>query len=145
MTRVVDASASDLRRSLRARTTELHRRLDRLPSQRELLAPGLTLARYAEIMHAHAWALRRCEAMLAAVHEGRPVGLPAYVPRGEILQADLARLPAIAVESAVSGPALADGEAPHAALPRTASEAEGRYLGLRYVLEGATQGARVIS
>jgi heme oxygenase len=118
--------------------------LDRLPSQRELLAPGLTLGRYARIMHAHAGALRRCEAMLAAASGGRPTELAAYVPRGTALHADLARLPDVAPDPAVREPARQQGEA-RGTPPRTVHELEGRYLGLRYVLEGATQGARVIS
>ena len=87
-----DRTPSDLRAALRVATAELHRRLDRVPAQRALLAPDLTLQRYAAILATHAAAYRRCEAMLAPVAGCLPSGVPPYWSRPPALRDDLAWL-----------------------------------------------------
>jgi heme oxygenase len=133
---------SDLRTALRLRTAGAHRRLDRLPMQRALLQPGLTLPEYGRILACHARAHARCEAQLDQVAAACPDDLAPYRPRLPALRADLARLP--------GDPTVATGPArtlavPAVGAPRDDRDAEGRYLGLRYVLDGATQGARGIA
>ena len=146
-----DGTPSDLRAALRVATAELHRRLDRAPAQRALLAPDLTLQRYAAILATHAAAYRRCEAMLSAVAEHLPGGLPVYRSRLPALRDDLAWLSTVTndVEVPTWGRAGTDGhvlgDACAAEDVHDAVRGEGRCLGLRYVLEGATQGATVIS
>lgn len=142
MTRSDDPEApSDLRAALRRRTAASHRRLDGLPQQRALLRPGLTLERYAAILAGHARAQARCEARMARVAAARPADLPSYRSRLPALKADLARLPAVPESPDPTRPPAAES----IAAPGDALEAEGRYLGLRYVLDGATQGARWIA
>lgn len=133
---------SDLRTALRLRTAGAHRRLDRLPMQRALLRPGLTVSEYARILACHARAHARCEAELDHVAAGRPDDLAPYRPRLPALRADLARLPVEPAATTVPARALA---IPAVGAPRDDLDAEGRYLGLRYVLDGATQGARGIA
>lgn len=154
---------ADLRAALRQRTAAAHRRLDGLPQQRALVRPGLTRAEYVAILSSHARAQAACEARMARVAAARPADLAPYRSRLPALRADLARLsevpaargrPAAQASQAVpADPALpalpADPTTPPAAdahaAPLDPVEAEGRYLGFRYVLDGATQGARWIA
>lgn len=136
---------TDLRAALRQRTAAAHRRLDGLPQQRALMRPGLTLAEYAVILTGHARAQARCEARMACVVAARPADLAPYRSRLPALRADLARLPAVPKVPAVRADPARPLAADAIAAPRDAVEAEGRYLGLRYVLDGATQGARWIA
>lgn len=151
----------DLRAALRLRTAAAHRRLDGLPQQRALVRSGLTLVAYAGILAAHARAHVLCEAWLARVAAARPGDLAPYRSRLPALRSDLARLPAVPMGTTdreageaqasvgLSGVRSAEG-AKHPAVEGSGQEvdapheplvAEGRYLGLRYVLDGATQGA----
>lgn len=141
-----DASAAvradapnNLRAALRQATSELHGQLDHAPDQRALLAPGLTLERYASIMSKHHRALAIGEAALAALESAWPSGLPPYRPRLPALEADLATLDA----APRSTPSLEPPGPPMAGME--AAQARGRYLGTRYVLEGSTQGAVFIA
>lgn len=144
---------SDLRTALRQRTTELHRRLDRLPEQRALLAPGLTIKRYVAIMTRHRRALAACETELAALAGARPDGLAPYRTRLPALDTDLARLAAprprgpatarVPRSGAAAAPNV-DSERARGTDPAPAKRL-GRYLGTRYVLEGSTQGAIAIA
>lgn len=135
---------NDLRAALRQRTAAAHRSLDGLPQQRALVRPGLSLAEYAEILAGHARAQQRCEARMARVAAACPADLAPYRSRLPALRSDLARLPVgRAVAEASVAPDAPD--APDVLDVVDASDAEGRYLGLRYVLDGATQGARWIA
>ena len=131
----------DLRAALRGSTSRAHRRLDAAPEQRALLSPGLTLERYAAILARHARAYAACESELAALAGGRPAGLRAYRPRLPALRHDLARLPGGGVDP---HPPVPDAGVA-GARPDGADVREGRYLGFRYVLDGATQGGIVIA
>ncbi len=145
---------NDLRAALRQHTAAAHRRLDGLPQQRALMRAGLTLEAYAAILAGHARAQARCEARMACVAAACPVDLAPYRSRLPALQADLTRLPAVppvleALEALKVVKVPADpmrSRATHeVGAPEDALEAEGRYLGLRYVLDGATQGATWIA
>lgn len=117
---------------LRQQTAGLHRRLDGAPELLALMRPGLTPSAYAAALRRYAAAHARVEPVLQALAPaGRP-GLPPYRPRLPALQADLAALqvsPAVTPEPIGPAPALGPGAC----------------LGIRYVLEGSTQGARVIA
>lgn len=160
--------AADLRDALRRATKDLHRQLDQAPEQGTLLQPGLTVERYAAILHMHLHALTICEAALAALEEARPNDLAAYRPRLPALEEELAALATLAptwAPSRASAPsrrttptrppdhaATRSEAAPPSVAHRPASAgfgsdpalALGAYLGVRYVLEGSTQGAAVI-
>lgn len=98
------------------------------------MRPGLDLPLYARILQRFAEAYACIEPLLYALESNRPAQMPAYRPRLPALQADLARLPDTAPMP----------ELPPLSLP-TAADAAAHYLGMRYVLEGSTQGARLIS
>lgn len=122
----------DLHALLRQQTADLHRRLDRAPALLTLMRPGLTPSGYAEALRRYEAAHAGVEPALQALAPACPPGLPPYRSRLPALHADLAWL-----------------QAPPPALPERggAEPAMGpaAYLGMRYVLEGSTQGARVIS
>lgn len=146
----------DLHAALRAGTDALHRRLDGHAWQRAVLQPGLTLDVYAAYLASHAVAYERCEPDIAALEDWRPDGLPPYEPRIPALRADLASIEAIIghrVEPPAGGDDLvmngvstgrANGPAGGADDDDDARRL-GRYLGVRYVLDGATQGGFVIA
>lgn len=119
---------------IKQRTGDLHRRLDSAPALLALMRPGLDLPLYASILQRFAAAYARIEPLLHALESNSPAQLPAYRPRLPALQADLTRLP-----DAAPVP-----ELPPLSLP-SAADAAAHYLGMRYVLEGSTQGALLIS
>jgi heme oxygenase len=98
------------------------------------MRPGLDLASYAAILQRFAAAYARIEPPLLTLAPGKPARLPDYKPRLPALRADLAGLGATAI---------APGRAPLELPP--GADTTAHYLGMRYVLEGATQGARLIS
>lgn len=135
--------ADDLRAMLRRRTAEAHRRLDAAPGQRAVLRPSVADDAYASFLAGHLDAHRASEAELARVAWAAPEGLPAYRSRLPALRSDLAGLPGVRPRRAE-----AHGHATERASGYGATRPEdalGRYLGLRYVLDGATQGAEVIA
>jgi heme oxygenase len=119
---------------IKQRTGDLHRRLDSAPALLALMRPGLDLPHYARILQRFAAAYARIEPLLRALESSRPAQMPAYRPRLPALLADRARLPDV-----VPIPELTPLGLPPAA------DAAAHYLGMRYVLEGSTQGARLIS
>lgn len=96
-----------------------------------LMRPGLDLPNYAGILQRFALAYARIEPLLCELDHCRPAGLPAYRPRLPALLDELAGLP-----ESVSRP--------FSPLPPPASDAGAHYFGMRYVVEGSTQGARLI-
>jgi heme oxygenase len=108
---------------LRQATAELHRELDRLPSLRVLLRPGVTPARLASV----ADVLSRCfqwldPGLVAAERlQSLPAGFRRYQPRSAWLRPSVGLMP--------QPPDLLAGAA---------------YWGARYVVEGSTLGSRVI-
>ena len=133
----------DLRAALRHATAELHRHLDRAPDQGALLAPDITLGRYATIMEKHLHALAIAEAALASLEHARPSALPPYRPRLPALEADIAALAAQGHSTTRPGTHVAPSA--EAAPAMDGVLACGRYLGTRYVLEGSTRGAAAIA
>lgn len=160
--------AVDLRDALRRATKDLHHQLDQAPEQRALLQPGLTVERYGTILRMHLHALTISEAALAALELARPDDLAPYRSRLPALEAELAALSTLAptwVPSHAAGPSFGTGPTwvpdqaatrseptvPPAALRSDGAAPDtdpalalGAYLGVRYVLEGSTQGAAVI-
>lgn len=124
-----------LSQALRLHTRDLHRELDSTPRLRQLLSPDLTPAGYADCLQGLWLAHRQAEALLAPLDPTRPPGLAPYQSRLAALQHDLHAL----------------GHDPQAPLRDTSPESRtiwasplGHYLGMRYVVEGASQGARLI-
>lgn len=126
-------SSASLLQILRRRTREEHRALEAQPLVRALLDPALSLDRYAQLLGAFAAFYRCLEPKLNAALDDWHSRFPSsyrYQPRLPLLRADLADL----------GFALPEpgGEVPVTATIETAP-------GVLYVLEGATQGGRVIA
>lgn len=119
---------------IKQRTGDLHRQLDSAPTLLALMHPGLDLPAYFATLRRFAAAYARIEPLLHALEPHKPAPLSVYRPRLPALLSDLAQLRVI--DRLPELPALT--------LP-SAADAATYYLGMRYVLEGATQGARLIS
>lgn len=131
------AAPLTLLQQLQQHTRPLHRQLDELPSIRALLDPFLTLQEYQQIMTRQAAAYAPLESAIARLAVAYGHGpLSPYAPRMPALVRDLRRLRALS-RSAPDAPAAIP------LLGHLRSSLHG--LGLRYVLEGATQGSRVIA
>lgn len=138
---------------LRNHTQALHARLDSSAPLRALLQPGLTSLAYQRIMAAMYTAHAQVEPELLALDSARPPALPAYASRLTLISLEIARLhnngptasPAHVGAALASTHTLASaGDKRHAPETSISSQRQSRYLGLRYVLEGATQGSRFI-
>lgn len=133
------AAPLTLLRQLQQHTRPLHRQLDGLTRIRALLDPALQLPQYLQIMTIHAAAYAPLEAAIARLEVAYGPGpLPPYAPRLPALVRDLRRL------RSVSRPVPEPPDAPEA-VRLGHMHSSPHYLGLRYVLEGATQGSRVIA
>lgn len=115
---------------LRERTAPLHARLDGESALSRLVDPRCSLADYGRAMTLLAAAYAGIDPSLSAGARFCPPGLPPYAPRLPPLSADLRRL-------SITPPV-----APVCTLPTPANRAS--YLGMRYVIEGSSLGARVI-
>lgn len=142
----------NLRTTLRTGTDDLHRRLDAHPWQRAVLQPGLTLERYAAYLASHAVAYERCERDIAALADRRPETLSVFQPRTPALRADLASIEAVTGQrvgrSTGDGDVVVNGFAAgrhDGSVGNDDAHRLGRYLGLRYVLDGATRGGVFIA
>lgn len=127
-------SGASLLQSLRLGTREAHGALEAQPLVRGLLDPSLSPDRYGQLLRAFAAFYQRLEPALAAVLDDWHTRFPStyrYRPRLPLLQADLADLGA----DFLPGPG---GEVPVSVTVETVP-------GVLYVLEGATQGGRVIA
>lgn len=118
---------------LRDSTSCLHRQLDSSSPLQALLKPSLTMAAYIDTMLRFAHAYARVEPSVLRLSHDDCTGLPPYRPR----------LPAIDSDLLFLGQSRKESEPEHGALP--ARETQAYYLGMRYVLDGSSQGARVIS
>lgn len=128
----------DILRVLREQTRDVHDRLEQQPLLAALLSPALDRQRYRAVLAALHLFYCRIEPPLAAAAGqllgSHPAGDYAYLPRAGLLAADLADLaPDASLPAAPADPL---------ALP--AFDPAGT-LGVLYVLEGASQGGRVIS
>ena len=121
-----------LHEQLKAATRPLHQQLDAAPLLKALLKPTLDHATYVRVLKTLAIAHAQAESRLGALSVLRPTGLPRYVPRLPLLQQELCALEGRAVAL--------DLETPHPAPLSSVNH----YIGLRYVLEGSSQGAPFI-
>jgi heme oxygenase len=120
---------------LRQATQRLHRRIDRTSVLAVLASSGVTLELYGAAMQSleqaygeiDRWLLRNC---------GRcPAEVPPYTPRGPVIHRDLVAL-------GIMSPDRSPQAGPQFAL--NVPDTEEAYLGMRYVVEGAQLGSRVI-
>jgi len=119
---------------LRQATRRLHRRVDQSSGLTALTAPGISLERYRSVMIALGRAYRTVDCALARAGVLCPPTLPPYRPRAPRIRRDLAAL-AAAGDCLQPAPGRLELKAP---------ESEAEYLGMRYVVEGAQLGGRVI-
>ncbi|MGA0582480.1 MAG: biliverdin-producing heme oxygenase [Castellaniella sp.] len=145
---------NDLHAWLREQTRARHQTLDRSPLLHALLQPVLDPDTYLRCLrHLHA-AHASTEAWLTGLAGHAPTALPAYQPRLPALREDIEQLarhvPGAACETAA--PAHASDAASQSksspcddTVPPPWHDGVSAYLGIRYVLEGATQGARFIT
>lgn len=129
----------DYRAYLKTHTAALHQQLDESPLLRALLQPGLTRTSYARTLHVMLKAHCAVEPLMLALEPSRPAPLKAYQSRQPLLKKELDRL----------GVLLAPDNSPTATIsqptcPGNLYDDPSYYLGMRYVLEGATQGSRFI-
>lgn len=115
---------------LRERTAPLHARLDSSSDLTMLLSSGCSLADYKKAIMSLAAVYHGVDSALIKGERYCPAALPAYVPHLPYLQADMQRL-------GISVPA-------SPVLECSAPSGKASYLGMRYVIEGANLGARVI-
>lgn len=127
-------SDTSLLQLLRRGTREAHGALESQPLVRGLLDPTLNLERYAQLLRAFAAFYRRLESQLVVALDDWHTRFPSayrYQPRLPLLQADLADLGCDSLPEP-------GGAVPVSATIKTVP-------GVLYVLEGATQGGRVIA
>ncbi|MCF7995893.1 MAG: biliverdin-producing heme oxygenase [Chromatiaceae bacterium] len=163
MTKTQDTS---LHQRLKANTKAWHSRLDSTPGLRQLIHPELTLTQYVAALQGLLEAHRAAEQQLQQLANSHPGvcsdGLPAYRPRVPALLSDLSRLASKTDPTRTTAPISASSAIRSAPEPEPAQsqqsptasalasahsvvQAQARYLGMRYVLEGATQGGKMIS
>ena len=119
---------------LRKSTQRLHRRIDQTSVLARLTSPGVTLDLYCCAMRSLQRAYVEIDLTLLNSCGLCPAGVPLYVPRGLSINRDLIALDMPLDES-------------QRARPRCglrAPESEAAYLGVRYVVEGAQLGGRLI-
>jgi heme oxygenase len=114
-------------------TGRLHKRLDQDSVLAPLVRPGVTWGHYLAAMKVLERAYRRIDECLLEGAALCPAGLPPYLPRGASLRRDLLLLQASPAARWISHQAAL-------AVP----DSSAAYLGMRYVVEGAQLGSRVI-
>lgn len=138
---------------LREYTRPLHRALDTSPMLHNLLRPELSIADYATTLRALHQAHTRAETCLQTLAHARPPALPPYVARSPALARDLLAVETLRANGTHTAPpsvhvseAILAAASPATDPPRvTHTDPHATYLGLRYVLEGASLGSRVIA
>ncbi len=116
---------------LRRATLRLHHRIDRTSVLAVLTQPGLRLSAYTSAMVALQQAYLPLDLLLSNSAHLCPATVPAYVPRSLLITRDLLPLHASLTN-------------PIPPVRLTGPETEAAYLGIRYVVEGAQLGSRVI-
>jgi len=128
-----------IHQQLKAKTAAWHGKLDSTPALRQLIRPELTLAQYVAALQGLLAAHGKVEQQLRQLADSAPgicpAELPAYRPRLPALRADLSRL----------GASGAAPKAPRQPPTASVSQARAHYIGIRYVLEGASQGGKMLS
>ncbi len=119
---------------LRKATSRLHNRVDRGSVLTSLTAPGLTRELYRTAMLALRLAYEEIDSALAPATAACPTGLSAYIPRVPFIDRDLAAMDA--------GPDTSRPAPERGRLQSPGTQAA--YLGMRYVVEGAQLGGRLI-
>lgn len=123
--------------ALKYETLQLHRELDSLPNLRILLQPALSMAEYCRILAAYAQVYSHVEQHLIQIEKTITLDtLPGYTPRLPSLCNDLRSL-AVPVDLRQSETLSTSQLTRHQGMCH--------YIGLRYVLEGATQGSMFIA
>jgi len=123
--------------ALKYETLQLHRELDALPNLRLLLQPALSMAEYRRILAAYAQVYCHVEQYLIQIEKTITLDtLPGYTPRLPSLCDDLRSL-AMPVDLQQSEALMTSQLTRHQGIFH--------YIGLRYVLEGATQGSKFIA
>lgn len=121
---------------LKCGTAHLHAQLDALPNVRALMNKKLDRTQYRLSLKAYARAHQHIERNLIELEKGLSIrNLPNYIPRMPSLFQDL-------LCQADEGPQ--QSYISSVSVPIETSELS-HYIGLRYVLEGASQGSRVIA
>jgi heme oxygenase len=126
-----------VRQLLKRYTTPLHHKLDSSAALSSLLKPALSLSDYCRTLHGYALAYESLEGDHGSFE--MPLGLgqvPAYTPRLPALIQDLGVL-----DQWTNIPSAVQAIDPKRSRIRT----EWHYWGSRYVLEGATQGSKIIA
>lgn len=145
MTPASSPASTDMHHWLRKQTHALHHELDHTPLLGTLMQSGLSASNYIQCLHLLQQAHARTEPWLTQLDHARPVALQAYESRLPALSHDLQALhncyPATAPWLTPQPPYRQ--ETPPA-LPEHTDPAS-LYVGIRYVLEGASQGARFIT
>ncbi len=126
-----DDSVSPIHQSLRQATKQLHHTLDHHPLLAPLLRPELTREQYGNALAALYGIQQHAEKGILAFLEKHPAGFD-YQSRRKVwaLDADLAALGRSPIDIATSFP-----------LPQSV----GALVGVLYVIEGSTQGGRMIA
>ena len=119
---------------LRKATSRLHKRVDRGSVLTSLTSPGVTRDLYCTAMLGLRLAYEEIDSALISASAACPRGLSAYTPRVPAIDRDLAAMNASS-ENLRSEPGRARLKSP---------ETQSAYLGMRYVVEGAQLGGRVI-
>lgn len=145
MTPATSSAPANMHHWLRNQTHALHHELDHTPLLGNLMQSGLTAGAYIQCLHLLQQAHARTEPWLIQLDHARPAALAAYESRLPALNHDLQtlrnRYPGAASAMPSAMPARRESEP---ALPEHADPAS-LYVGIRYVLEGASQGARFIT
>lgn len=122
---------------LKHETSQLHQKLDSLPNLRALLQPTLSMAEYCRILIAYAQAHYHVEQHLTQTEKTITLdALPCYAPRLPSLCNDLRSL-AMPIDLQLSETLMTSQLTRHQGMFH--------YIGLRYVLEGASQGSKFIA
>lgn len=119
---------------LRKATQRLHRRIDQTSVLAVLATPGVTLDSYCTAMWSLEHAYEEIDCAFLRSCGLCPADVPVYIPRGPSIHRDLVALDLPRDDS-------------RRAMPRSglkAPDSEAAYLGMRYVVEGAQLGGRVI-
>lgn len=133
---------------LRRQTQALHHQLDHSPLLQALMQPPLTPAVYVDCLRHLRAAHNITEPWIRALAGTKPSALPAYQSRLIALDHDIHALVHHFNITPRPGPTFSSCQLPAAFDASTEPSLRVRqshYLGVRYVLEGASQGARVIS